>query len=364
MIPDAARPLIVQGGGPPEVVARHVHRLPGNKRAGRQLFHHRDERLYALGRVDHLDRQRQPGQRVGESGRASRPDEPKPSIPRHTVAPAIPSSRARSRELLVEAAMAHPVVLAQEHHEARGQNIHRHYHLLSLTRSFSRYSAARLGTQPQSRAADAANAPGRFTCGDGARRECRRTLMASTYGQPSSRLTEKSQRQHTTTTPPRSHGSEAVTGHPHSGIVGAGHRPDRVPFAVLLTVGCGGVVGAISRYLIQLALPSDPGRFPTGTFIINLSGSALLGFLLVVLNERFADRRLARPLLGTGLIGAYTTFSTFTVEAVLLARAGQVPTPVAYVGLSVVLGLGAGVLGMSIGRLSARRLSQAAEPEG
>ncbi len=134
--------------------------------------------------------------------------------------------------------------------------------------------------------------------------------------------------------------------------------------AVLLTVGCGGVVGAICRYLVQLALPSRPGRFPTGTFMVNVSGSALLGFLLVVLNERFADRRLARPLLGTGLIGAYTTFSTFTVEAVLLARAGQVPTAVAYVGLSIVLGLGAGLLGISAGRLSARRLSEAVEPEG
>jgi CrcB protein len=138
---------------------------------------------------------------------------------------------------------------------------------------------------------------------------------------------------------------------------------ERVPLSVLLAVGCGGVVGAISRYLVQLALPSDPGRFPTGTFIVNLSGSALLGFLLVVINERFADRRLARPLLGTGLIGAYTTFSTFTVEAVLLARAGRLPTAVAYVTLSIVLGLGTGLLGMSAGRLSMRRLTDAVEAE-
>ena len=155
-----------------------------------------------------------------------------------------------------------------------------------------------------------------------------------------------------------------MTDHPQSDLADAGHLPERFLPAVLLTVGCGGVVGAISRYLIQLALPGDPGRSPTGTFIINLSGSALLGFLLVVLNERFADRRLARPLLGTRLIGAYTTFSTFTVEAVLLARAGQVPAAVAYVGLSIVLGLGAGRLGISAGRLSARRLFQAVEPDG
>jgi len=138
---------------------------------------------------------------------------------------------------------------------------------------------------------------------------------------------------------------------------------ERVPLSVLFAVGCGGVVGAISPYVVQLALPSDPGRFPTGTFIVNLSGSALLGFLLVVINERFADRRLARPLLGTGLIGAYTTFSTFAAEAVLLARAGEIPTALAYVTLSIVLGLGTGLLGMSAGRLSMRRLTQAVEAE-
>jgi len=138
---------------------------------------------------------------------------------------------------------------------------------------------------------------------------------------------------------------------------------ERVPLSVLLAVGCGGVVGAISRYLIQLALPSDPGRFPTGTFIVNLSGSALLGFLLVVINERFANRRLARPILGTGLIGAYTTFSTFTVEAVLLVRAGRLPTAVTYVTLSIVLGLGTALLGMNAGRLTMRWLTRAVEAE-
>jgi fluoride exporter len=140
-------------------------------------------------------------------------------------------------------------------------------------------------------------------------------------------------------------------------------RPGRVPIAMVLVVGCGGVVGAICRYLVQYGLPSHSGRFPTGTFIVNLSGSALLGFLLVVVNGRFADRRLARPLLGTGVIGAYTTFSTFSVEAVLLVRAGQVGTAAVYVTLSVTLGLAAGLAGMSAGRLSLRRLSEAEEFE-
>lgn len=131
-------------------------------------------------------------------------------------------------------------------------------------------------------------------------------------------------------------------------------RTGRVPVAGLIAVGCGGVVGAVSRYLVQLALPTETGRFPIGTFVINVTGSALLGFLLVTLDHRFAERRLLRPLLGTGLIGAYTTFSTVGVEAVLLARAGRVLTAATYVGLSVVCGLGAGLLGMTAARLSLR----------
>jgi fluoride exporter len=129
-------------------------------------------------------------------------------------------------------------------------------------------------------------------------------------------------------------------------------RPGRVPVAVLLAVCCGGVVGAVSRYLVLLALPTETGRFPLGTFVINVTGSALLGFLLVTLDNRFAERRMLRPLLGTGLIGAYTTFSTVSVEAVLLARAGRVLTAAIYVGLTVVCGLGAGLLGMTAARLS------------
>ena len=84
------------------------------------------------------------------------------------------------------------------------------------------------------------------------------------------------------------------------------HGRGRVPMAVLLAVGCAGVVGALCRYLVELALPTDTGRFPIGTFVFNVSGSALLGLLLVTLNERFAERRLLGPFVGSGLIGAYT----------------------------------------------------------
>ena len=89
--------------------------------------------------------------------------------------------------------------------------------------------------------------------------------------------------------------------------------------------------------------------------MVNVSGRALLGLLLVTINERFAERRLLRPLLGTGLIGAYTTLATFGVEAVLLIRAGHASMAGVYVAVSVICGLGAGLLGMTAALLSMRQ---------
>ena len=127
-------------------------------------------------------------------------------------------------------------------------------------------------------------------------------------------------------------------------------RRRRPQLVVLVALGCGGVVGAVSRYAVSLALPTGTGGFPWGTFAVNVSGSALLGLVLVLLIERFPLGRLARPVIGTGVIGAYTTFSTYVVEAVLLVRAGRAPTAVAYVAFSVLAGLLAVWFGMTTAR--------------
>jgi fluoride exporter len=131
-------------------------------------------------------------------------------------------------------------------------------------------------------------------------------------------------------------------------------RARHVQFVIVVAIACGGVVGSVSRYLLSLALPTETGRFPWGTFLINVTGSALLGFLLVLLMEQFPRGHLARPALGTGIIGAYTTFSTFVVEAVLLVRDGQVLSALTYVLLSVLVGIGALWIGMTGARLAMR----------
>src|SRR4051812_9987772 len=95
--------------------------------------------------------------------------------------------------------------------------------------------------------------------------------------------------------------------------------------AVLAVIAVGGMIGASARYGVARLLPARPGAFPWPTFWTNLSGSLALGVLFVVLIERRRGRHdgYTRPFLTTGILGAYTTFSTFAVEADILARDGH-----------------------------------------
>lgn len=115
-------------------------------------------------------------------------------------------------------------------------------------------------------------------------------------------------------------------------------------------VGIGGVVGALARYGVARALPTTATAFPWATFVVNVTGSFVLGSLLTLLVERVPRGRVARPLLGTGVLGAYTTFSTFMVEAVLLVRNGHAATAALYVATSVVAGLLAVAAGIALVR--------------
>ncbi len=133
-------------------------------------------------------------------------------------------------------------------------------------------------------------------------------------------------------------------------------RPARRRADLLLVgaVAAGGAAGAVVRYAVSLAMPTGAGQFPWATFLINLSGSFLLGLLLVLVMEQFPRGHLARPLIGTGFIGAYTTFSTMSVEAVLLIRDHHLAVATAYLGASLVGGLVCVWLGMLGARLGVR----------
>jgi CrcB protein len=118
---------------------------------------------------------------------------------------------------------------------------------------------------------------------------------------------------------------------------------------VVAMVAVGGVGGAEARYGLGLLLTHSPTQFAWSTLLINASGSLLLGLLVAILELR-RPHRLLRPLLGAGVLGGYTTFSTFSVDAARLIRLHHVATAAAYVTSSVVVCALAVWIGSALGR--------------
>ncbi|MCX4551461.1 CrcB family protein [Streptomyces sp. NBC_01387] len=102
------------------------------------------------------------------------------------------------------------------------------------------------------------------------------------------------------------------------------------PRDVLLSVGLGGVLGAFLRHGANLVWPHTAGTFPTTTLVINVVGCALMGVLKVVVSELRRVHRLAGPFIGTGILGGFTTFSTYEVGIHLLLTDGHVVTGLVY----------------------------------
>ncbi len=104
----------------------------------------------------------------------------------------------------------------------------------------------------------------------------------------------------------------------------------------LLMIGAGGALGAIGRYLLSSWVYSLTGRsFPWGTLAVNLLGSLLMGFLSVWLIERMTLSAEMRALLMVGFLGAFTTFSTFSLETLLLLEEGAVARAGVNIAVSV-----------------------------
>jgi CrcB protein len=107
---------------------------------------------------------------------------------------------------------------------------------------------------------------------------------------------------------------------------------------VLGAIAVGGALGAVARYALSMWLPARGGAgFPWGIFIVNVSGCALIGVLMALVSEGGRDARtppLLRPFLGVGVLGGFTTFSTYALDTVHLLQAGPhaVWTAAAYLG--------------------------------
>jgi CrcB protein len=119
----------------------------------------------------------------------------------------------------------------------------------------------------------------------------------------------------------------------------------------ILLVGFGGFFGAISRYLVDGWVTDRlGGSFPFGTFVINISGSLLLGILFALTVERSVLPPESRAPVMTGFVGAYTTFSTLMLESWRLIEDGSVAAGLINLVGSGVIGMIAMVAGLTIGR--------------
>ncbi|HEY7490475.1 MAG TPA: fluoride efflux transporter CrcB [Candidatus Tectomicrobia bacterium] len=119
-----------------------------------------------------------------------------------------------------------------------------------------------------------------------------------------------------------------------------------------LWVGIGGFLGANARYLLSAWIAKRYGMiFPYGTVFINVSGSFAIGLFLALISERFVVHPYWRLFFAVGFLGAYTTFSTFSFENLILIQEGTGFLSLVNMVGSVVLGLAAVWLGVVVARL-------------
>ena len=134
-------------------------------------------------------------------------------------------------------------------------------------------------------------------------------------------------------------------------------RPDWTSHHRLLPViALGGAIGAAARYLLEEWWPTPAGDFPWSTLVVNSSGCLFIGALMVLLVEGGASHPVVRPFVGVGILGGFTTFSTYAVQAVGLLDE-EPATAAAYLLVTLVGALAAVLVGITVARasLAARR---------
>ncbi|TDD30209.1 CrcB family protein [Actinomadura sp. KC06] len=139
----------------------------------------------------------------------------------------------------------------------------------------------------------------------------------------------------------------------------------RYPWGTLAAVSAGGVLGALARYGLTSAFPYGAGDFPWAVFWINVSGCLLIGVLMVLITETWRAHHLVRPFLGVGILGGFTTFSTYAVDIQHAVEGGAPRVGLAYLALTLVAALAAVVAGIRLARALSRALvRRPAEEDG
>ncbi|MFT7177965.1 MAG: CrcB protein [Oceanospirillaceae bacterium] len=119
----------------------------------------------------------------------------------------------------------------------------------------------------------------------------------------------------------------------------------------LIAIACGGAIGALSRFgLQQWIVTLYSGRFPLAIFVANSIGSLILGLVYVLIVEKGLLPEVWRPFLMIGLLGAFTTFSTFSLDSIRLIEQGDWLVALGNIFANVAVGLIAAFIGMYIGR--------------
>ncbi|MFI6085661.1 fluoride efflux transporter FluC [Streptomyces sp. NPDC051217] len=112
----------------------------------------------------------------------------------------------------------------------------------------------------------------------------------------------------------------------------AGHRL----WQVLAVISAGGAAGATARYGAERLWPTADGAFPWTTFLVNVVGCGLIGVLMVLVAEGGRSvHPLVRPFLGVGVLGGFTTFSTYTLDFLRLVRHGEAPAALGYAAVTL-----------------------------
>ncbi len=117
--------------------------------------------------------------------------------------------------------------------------------------------------------------------------------------------------------------------------------PWKGQWPVIGVVAAGGAIGAVARYGATQLWPTAAGAFPWTILAVNVAGCALMGVLMVLITELSSPHRLVRPFLGTGILGGFTTFSTYAVDIQSLVDARRAPLALAYLAGTLLAALAA-----------------------
>ncbi|MFE7233036.1 fluoride efflux transporter CrcB [Streptomyces sp. NPDC002405] len=130
----------------------------------------------------------------------------------------------------------------------------------------------------------------------------------------------------------------------------ARRRAWRTQAPVVAVVALGGALGATARYAVSQWLPTPAGGFPWAIFWVNAFGCAVIGVFMVVITDVWGAHRLVRPFFGTGVLGGFTTFSTYAVDIQRLVDSGHARIGLAYLAATPCAALAAVWLAMTAAR--------------